>query len=100
MREIELLLPTEVDDPAVERLIDEAIAQSGLQVSLRGTLKKYPGCVHWHVKSHGEPGTLEITFWPGQHRAWFAIQNGRRAAWIEGAIERLGELLQQRWNGT
>jgi hypothetical protein len=100
LREIEIPVPAEADSAAVERLIDEAIAQCGLQVRLRGTLKKYPGCVHWHVNTQGEPETLEITFWPERQRAWFAIQSGRRAAWIEGAIERLSELLQQRFSGT
>jgi hypothetical protein len=35
------------------------------------------------------PGTLEITVWPAQHRAWFSVQRGRRAAWIDGEIARL-----------
>ena len=70
----------------IERSIDLAIAQSGLNVTLRASLRKFPGSVHWHVKRGKESGTLEITFWPQEHRAWFTIQAGRKGEWIEGAL--------------
>jgi hypothetical protein len=99
MRNIEICLPPEVDCGALERIIDEAIAQSGLRTVLRGSLKKFPGCIHWHVKQGGQSGTLEITLWPQQHRAWFTIQSGRAAPWIEAEIDRLADLLQDRLRG-
>lgn len=46
----------------VTQAIDDALAESGLTVTLRDTLKKYPGCRHWHAKSGRLPGTLEVTF--------------------------------------
>jgi dihydroxyacetone kinase-like protein len=37
---------------------------ANLRVTLKGTLKKYPGCIHWHLKREGERGTLEMTWSP------------------------------------
>jgi hypothetical protein len=87
-------------DGTIERLIDESVAEDGWQISLRGTLKKYPGCVHWHLKCAGATGTLEVTWWPHQHRAWFTIQSGRTAPWIDEAMRRLCDRLQSRLRGT
>jgi hypothetical protein len=89
LQHIEIPLPPDIDLVVVERAIDALIADRGLQVALRGSLKKHPGCIHWHVKQAQMPGTLEITVWPAQHRAWFSVQRGRRAAWIDGEIARL-----------
>jgi hypothetical protein len=94
MRHVEISLPQNVDDAAAERTIDTVIAERGLQVTLRGSLKKHAGCVHWHVKQRDMSGTLEITFWPHEHRAWFTVQRGRRAAWIDGEIASLRALME------
>jgi hypothetical protein len=99
VRETEIPLPTGADCNAVERMIDEAIAEIGLQITLRGTLKRHPGCIHWHVKNDRESGTLEVTLWPEQHRAWFSVQDGRTAAWINKVVARLSGLLQQTLSG-
>lgn len=94
MREIEIPLPDDADCGAVERIIDAAIDEIGLRVTLRGTLKKHPGCIHWHLKSGRAPGTLELTLWPERHRAWFSIQSGRAAPWIDETVQSLGNLLR------
>ncbi|MEX2173794.1 MAG: hypothetical protein WD872_05490 [Pirellulaceae bacterium] len=99
MRDTEIHLPTGVTCQRVEQVIDEAIAQRGLQVTLRGSLKKYPGSIHWHLKNGRASGTLEITLWPERQRAWFTIQDGRVAPWLDGEIERLAELIRQRLGG-
>ena len=67
-------------------MIDQALAQVGLNTTLRDGLKKFPGCIHWHAKNGGQPGTLEITLWPQQQRAWFTIQDGRAAGWIDAKL--------------
>jgi len=87
MREADLRLPA--IDGRIEQAIEDAIAASGLRISLRGTLKKYTGCVHWHVRNGRESGTLELTFWPAEQRAWFTVQNGRTADWIEEGMHRI-----------
>jgi hypothetical protein len=83
LRDIEIHIPSQADCSQLERSIDQAIAAIGLNVTLRSSLAKFPGCVHWHVKQGREPGTLEITLWPQKHRAWFTIQDGRKAPWID-----------------
>ena len=82
MQNIEIELPRGANLSKVEKTIDATLAGVGLQVPLRGTLKKFPGCTHWHAKNPGRSGTLELTLWPQQRRAWITIQSGRAAEWI------------------
>jgi len=91
MQIIEIKLKRGTNLSKAEKSIDATLAAVGLQVSLRGTLKKFPGCTHWHARSPGQPGTLELTLWPQQHRAWISIQRGRTADWI---TEKLPEIQQ------
>jgi hypothetical protein len=80
----------------VEQAIDGTLAAAGLLVSLQGTLEKFPGCIHWHAKNQGDSGTLEITLWPQERRAWFTIQDGRRADWIKDKMKLVkDEILRQ-----
>ncbi len=98
MKQLPIHLPRGIQN--VERLIDRSIADTGLRVVLRGSLKKFPGCVHWHAKRGRESGTLEITYWPGERRAWFTIQDGRKGEWIDGAMVELGHRIRQRIRST
>jgi len=93
---IEIELPRDAKLSNVEKSIDAALAAVGLQVSLRGTLKKFPGCTHWHARSPGQSGTLELTLWPQQHRAWITIQSGRTAEWITKKLPEVQNALQRR----
>ncbi len=96
MIEIEIPLPSDVDYSVVEQAIDQTIPAVGLTTTLRDSLKKYPGCIHWHVKYSRRPGTLELTLWPQQRKAWFSVQSGRTAPWIEGKMQSVHEAIQQR----
>ena len=96
MRNIEIHLQPEANLGMVESAIEASLAAGGLEVSLRGTLKKHAGCIHWHAKSPGQSGTLEVTLWPQQRRAWFTIQNGRTADWIAVKVPELQRTLQSR----
>jgi hypothetical protein len=96
MQEREILLCSHADDRHIERAIDQAVIDTGLHVTMRSSLRKFPGSVHWHVKRAGESGTLEITFWPQQRRAWFSIRNGRQSEWIEKSMKALGETIGRR----
>lgn len=95
MQDTEIELPSGVDLAKVGRAIDAAIASAGLETALRGSLRKFPGCTHWHARSPGESGTLEITLWPQERRAWFTVQSGRRAAWIAGKCAELEQTLRR-----
>jgi hypothetical protein len=96
MRNIEIELPSGVSIEEVAAAIDRAIVDAGLSVTLRGSLKKFPGCTHWHAKLGRQAGTLEITLWPQERRAWFTIQNGRAAPWISDKIRSIASAIGQR----
>ena len=93
MQNIEVPWPADVGDRRLVGVIDRAIAAAGLAVTLRSSLKSFPGCTHWHVKNGRERGTLEITVWPRERRAWFSVQSGRRARWIGEKLETLREFI-------
>ncbi len=83
---IDLPVDPRTEPAQITQRIAAAIAQSGLRITLQGTLAAYPGCLHWHLKQGKEPGTLELTWWPAQRRLWFKVASGRRGAWIEVAV--------------
>jgi hypothetical protein len=86
MKEIQISMPRDADFSRVVGIIEETVISSGLQITLKATLGKYPGSTHWHIKNGKERGILEITLWPEQRRAWFSIQDGRKAGWIQPKI--------------
>ncbi len=93
MREIEVRIAPDATLDKAEAIIEAACAAEGLRLTLKGTLKQYPGCVHWHYKLGKEAGTLEITLWAAKRRLWFKVSAGREGEWIEKAIERMkGEI--------
>ena len=73
--------------------VERAILDARLTVTLRGTLKSYPGCIHWHVKSGRERGTLELTFFPETGELTFKVAKNRDAPWILAARRQLEDLL-------
>jgi hypothetical protein len=79
-----------------ESIIESACAAEGLRLTLKGTLKAYPGCIHWHYKRGGEAGTLEITLWKSTPRLWFKVSDSRQGTWIDEAIARLIANIQQK----
>ena len=95
MQVIEIELPPGANLSQVKKTIDATFGALGLQVSLRGTLKKFPGCTHWHAKIPGQSGTLELTLWPQQRRAWISIQSGRTAKWITEKLPEIQKALNR-----
>jgi hypothetical protein len=95
LRDLEIPLSSKKNCGEIERSIDRAIGDTGMRITLRTSLRKFPGCVHWHVKDGRKAGTLEITFWPEQRRAWFSIQSGRRADWIEEKLNLILAAIQR-----
>ena len=95
MQNIEIELPPRANLSKMEKTIDATLAGVGLQVPLRGTLKKFPGCTHWHAKNPGRSGTLELTLWPQQRRAWITIQSGRAAEWITEKLPEIQDALSR-----
>jgi hypothetical protein len=62
--------------------IDELNAAHGLSIGMKGSLKKFPGSIHWHLKKGRERGTLEVTLLPAERRLWFSMHENRSAAWV------------------
>jgi len=94
--ETEVLVPAGGDLAAAERVVESCCARQQLRLTLKGTLSRYPGCIHWHYKRGRERGTLELTWWPRGRRLWIAVQNGRTGEWIEAAAAELKAILERR----
>jgi hypothetical protein len=95
MQNIEIKLPATMNLSKAEKAIDAALTANGLEIALRGTLKKIPGCIHWHARNPGQSGTLELTLWPRQRRVWITIQSGRDADWIAVRLPAVKKTLHQ-----
>jgi len=95
MMEIEISIPLQTDLSQAEQIIEQCCKAEGLSASLKVSLAKYPGCVHWHFKRDGQRGTLEITLWASRRRIWFSIHTGRTSAWIEETVTRLKQDLER-----
>lgn len=89
MTEVEFNIPPKCHLRDAEALIEATCLACGLRIAMKGTLRSYAGCVHWHLKQGDNRGTLELTLWPMRHRIWASVQDGRRAPWIEEALPRL-----------
>jgi hypothetical protein len=94
MIETDLSLNATKRDSQIIRAVERAAAAEGLIQTLKGTLVKYPGCIHWHYKKGKQPGTLEITWFPRERRLWFKIAHNRNNAWIDEAVPRLRRAIE------
>jgi hypothetical protein len=95
MSEVEVGLVTGVDWERVVAVVEGCCAAEGLQISQKGILTRYPGCTHWHYRRPGQSGTLEITCWPERGRLWFPIRAGRSNEWVEAAVLRLKDMIEE-----
>jgi len=82
MQELEIHLSGITDQEKIERIIEAACLTQNLHRTIKGSLQKHPGCVHWHYQKPGASGTLEITYWPEQNRCWFPFRDGRAKSWV------------------
>jgi hypothetical protein len=89
MREIDIAMRKGALDQEIVKAIDLVCREAGLTQMSKGSLRKYPGCVHWHYKLGDQTGTLEITFWPEGRRAWFALRPNRFGAWMDALVPQL-----------
>jgi hypothetical protein len=62
---------------------------------MKGTLRMFPGCMHWHFKKPPQSGTLEATMWPSAQRIWLSVQSRRHADWIEQSIDEMRRDLER-----
>jgi hypothetical protein len=85
----EIALPPGADPTHVASIIEQAINEAALTITLRDSLHHHPASIHWHVQRPPDRGTLEITFWPRQRQHWINVARNLQAAWIGRAIPRL-----------
>jgi hypothetical protein len=89
MRELTIKLPPHSDERQIVQAIDMAARELGLKTVSKGSLGLYPGCTHWHFKLSEQTGTIEITYWPSEARAWFALRANRYAKWMDEVVPQL-----------
>ena len=85
-----------MDWSAAPATIEVTCAELGLVQSLRGSLAKYPGAIHWHYKMPEQAGTLEITMSERRQEIWISVQSGRRAEWILDKVEQIVAMVEAR----
>ena len=102
MKEYPIQIERPLDAKQVEIAVEKCSRDFGLLETMKGTLAKYPGCVHWHFQKPLVSGTLEVTSWPSNDRLWISVQQGRRAEWMEEAVPSMERCLQNalRWRAT
>lgn len=81
----------------IEREVEESLRNYGLDISMKGTLAKHPGSIHWHWIKKGSKGTCELTWLPSQQKLWFQVHSGRRADWITELLPELISAFEQRY---
>ena len=87
-------VPAGITDQAVVAAIEMTCRETGLTLALKSDLASNPGSTHWHYKKGPAAGTLEITYWPQEGRAWFAVQARRGAAWIGAKVPNLKSAIE------
>src|ERR1700744_6724933 len=80
---------------SLDQIIDSLCRAHGLSITMKATLAKYPGSIHWHLKRGRERGTLEITLWPRENRLWFSMQDGRQAEWVMESAQQIRNELEK-----
>jgi hypothetical protein len=98
MREIELDVPAGIREDILILRIEESCAASHLTCTLKATLTKYPGSVHWHFKQEKQKGILEITWWKKEQRLWFKVADNRTGEWISVSLPKLKEEIEKQLN--
>jgi len=95
MKEIEFKVPRDCDLSCADALIEKTCATRGLELAMKGSLAKYPGCTHWHFKRPNQKGTLELTLHRAERRIWAKVQEGRNAPWIDEDLPAIGRAIER-----
>jgi hypothetical protein len=97
-KEIVIPVPPTIASEKIIGIIDKAAIDLGLAMTMRATLKSFPGSTHWHLKRGHERGTLEMTWWPQRKKLWLKIHTGRMATWIDKVAPQLKREIESRIN--
>ena len=94
MIESDIEIPEDINTEILIAAIERACRAHDLHCTLKGTLRKYPGSVHWHFKKGKQSGTLELTWWEDKQRLWFKVADGRTGAWVGESMRQIKEEIQ------
>ena len=92
--EILIHVPERITSDKIGSIIEKAIIDLNLAVTMRGSVKSYPGSIHWHIKRDHARGTLELTWWSQRRKLWIKIQAGRTAPWIDQIAPRFKQKIE------
>jgi hypothetical protein len=95
MKDFPIPVPAETDFRRLESAVEKCCLEMGLVKSMKRTLVKHPGSVHWHYKKPRVTGTLEVTSWPLRKQLWITVHEGRRAEWIDEALPAIRRCLEE-----
>jgi hypothetical protein len=93
MIELAVPVPAGAELAHIEQSVESTCAGAGLRRTLKSTLARYPGSVHWHYGRAAARGTLELTWWPAERRLWFKVSAGRAQPWISRLLPHLQQSL-------
>lgn len=88
---VNIEIPENADGSVLIDALERVCVAHHLTCTLKGTLARYPGSVHWHFKKGNQKGTLEITWWKSKNRLWFKVAEGRTGKWIEESMLQIKE---------
>lgn len=100
MIEIEIRIPSKIRPSALIKVVEQSCSDDDLTCTLKGTLAKYPDCIHWHFKKDKQRGTLEITWWERGNRLWFKVADNRAGIWIDEGIPSLKKRIEHALHKT
>ncbi|HEU0297718.1 MAG TPA: hypothetical protein VFR47_33555 [Anaerolineales bacterium] len=95
MFESNIEIPEDVNAAVLIDAVERVCHAHGLNCTLKGTLVKYPGSVHWHFQKAKQKGTLEITWWENKNRLWFKVAEGRTGTWIDESMIEIKKEIQK-----
>jgi hypothetical protein len=94
MIEVEVRLPASADLKGKEHAIVGVCETRGLELTMKTSLKGYPGSTHWHFKKGSERGTIELTFWKAKRRLWINVHSNREGSWTTREVPALKAALE------
>jgi hypothetical protein len=95
MRQVSLTLSVSATGLDVRAAIQAATEAVGGRIAREGTLKSYPGSLHWHMQSPGGTGTIEATYWPERSALWASVHANREGNWAGVTFEQFVAHLQE-----
>ena len=95
MVELNIEIPEDTDAAILIDAVERVCLAHNLNCTLKGTLRQYPGSVHWHFKKGKQKGTLEITWWESKNHLWFKVADRRTGKWIEDSMPQIKKEIQK-----